>query len=269
MIDRAFEGMKIVRTAMVALLVVGISGGAAHAAEDADISSPDAGEILTGMGAFLGAAKAFSVTVDGSYDALQEDGTHLEFAGRRDITLTRPARLRVASYESDGTLELLTFDGNTLSLVRPAEKIYAQTDFAGSIDDAVVHFVGELGLRLPLAMLLLARLPEELDRRVISIAYVERALLSGVPAHHLVATTETVDFQIWVKDGDQPVPLRVNIRYREAAGQPTFRANLTDWNFAPAIDEATFRVALPRDARRVAFFNQVEILASHTEEEQP
>jgi Predicted periplasmic protein (DUF2092) len=42
-----------------------------------------------------------------------------------------------------------------------------------------------------------------------------------------------VDFQLWIADGDQPLPLRAVLTYRREAGQPQFRAQFSDWNFEP------------------------------------
>ena len=53
--------------------------------------------------------------------------------------------------------------------------------------------------------------------------------------HHLAARTDTVDFQVWVADGDKPLPQRVVITYKKAKGEPQFWAQFSDWNLAPAM----------------------------------
>jgi hypothetical protein len=62
-----------------------------------------------------------------------------------------------------------------------------------------------------------------------------------------------VDFEVWIASGEQPVPLRVVITYKDAPGQPQFRANLTDWNFSPRIDKTAFTFVPQADAQPVAF----------------
>jgi hypothetical protein len=66
-----------------------------------------------------------------------------------------------------------------------------------------------------------------------------------------------VDFQVWVADGEQPLPQRVVITYRKSPGQPQFRAQFSDWNLAPAIGESTFAAAVPAGAQKVAFAAQL------------
>ena len=49
-------------------------------------------------------------------------------------------------------------------------------------------------------------------------------------------------------------PIRqVVITYRDAPGMPQYRAVLTDWNFAPAIEPGTFTFSPPEGVKKVAF----------------
>jgi hypothetical protein len=125
------------------------------------------------------------------------------------------------------------------------------------LDDTIVHFVKDLGMKLPLAVLLVSQLPAELKTRVRSVDYVERTNIHGSPSHHLVARTDMVDFQVWVADGDRPLPQRVVISYKQAKGEPQFWAQFSDWNLAPALDESTFLAKPPDGAQKVAFAAQL------------
>src|SRR3546814_15294593 len=91
--------------------------------------------------------------------------------------------------------------------------------------------VQDVGVRLPLAMLLVSTLPAELDRRIRSAAYVERNVLAGVPTDHVAVQAENVDFQVWVGAGAKPLLRRVVITYTTAEGAPQYRADFSHWNF--------------------------------------
>ncbi|WP_035939851.1 DUF2092 domain-containing protein, partial [Caballeronia glathei] len=117
--------------------------------------------------------------------------------------------------------------------------------------------VRDLGMRLPLAALLLNRLPAELQDRVRSVNYVEKTSIYGTASHHLAARTDTVDLQVWVADGDKPLPQRIVLTYKKAAGQPQFWAQFIDWNLAPQLDNATFSVQIPDGLQKVAFAAQL------------
>jgi len=125
------------------------------------------------------------------------------------------------------------------------------------LDETIVHFVRDLGMRLPLAVLLVSRLPAEIENRVRTIDYVEKTNILGTPAHHLAARGDSVDFQVWVADGAQPLPQRVVVTYRDEPGQPQFWAQFSEWNLAPAITEATFSAQVPPGAQKMPFAAQL------------
>jgi hypothetical protein len=118
-------------------------------------------------------------------------------------------------------------------------------------------------MRLPLALLLLERLPAELQQRVQGVEYVETAETLGGPTRHIVGKTSTVDFQLWITVGDRPAPLRAVLTYKNVPGQPQFRAQFTDWNFdskpadslftftpAPGVKKIPFAAALAKAGPR-------------------
>ena len=221
-------------------------------------------DLLMRMARFLAQAPRFSVSMASNYDAVQSDGEKIEFGERRKVTLERPAQLRVETERSDGSQGGLAFTGKEILLVDLTNRVYATEPQRGGIDDSVVHLISDLGVRLPLALLLTTTLPSEFERRIRSVDYVEKTNVLGVPAHHLAARGDKVDFQIWIEDGAQPVPLRVVITYRDEPGQPQFRAALVDWNFAPAITAATFAPQMPAGATRIAFATQLAAGARKT-----
>ena len=123
----------------------------------------------------------FSVSVRGGYDAVQESGQKIEFGETRKVTLSRPDRLRVEGERSDGTKTLTVFDGKEIVLIDWTSNVYATAPQPGGVDDSIVHFVRDLGMRLPLAVLLVSQLPAELKDRVRSVDYVEKTNIYGAP----------------------------------------------------------------------------------------
>jgi hypothetical protein len=107
-------------------------------------------------------------------------------------------------------------------------------------------------------MMLLSTLPSEIDSRVVSADYVEKTTIMDVPCDHLaVRTGQGVDFQVWVAQGEQPLPRRIVITYISETGQPQFWADLSDWNLAPEISDALFAFTPPNGADRIQFLAEV------------
>ena len=250
--------------AALAMSVVASGAGLAAGTPAADGAAvPDvagrqdeAASYLAAMTRYLASLPGFQVTLLGSYDAVQESGQKIEFHELRDIALARPDRLRVRHVRSDGVESRIVFDGKTISVLNGAANVYAQAPQPGALDDAIVYFVRDLGMRLPLARLLTTRAPAELDRRVQSLVYVEQTVLP-LPAHHIAGRTGNVDVQLWIADGDQPLPLRIVLTYVDEPGQPQFRAQFLDWRTGPPGGTDAFRFAPPPGARQIAFAVQV------------
>jgi hypothetical protein len=217
----------------------------------------DAKGILLRMAHYLAQAPKFSVNVSDTYDTVQASGQKIEFAATRKVTLSRPNGLRVEHEESDGEKNIVLYDGKDITVFSLTKNVYAQTAKGGGIDEAVKYLLKDLNMRLPLAMLLVSQLPEELERRTESLEYVEKTTIYGKPAHHLVASTKTVDYQVWIAEGPQPLPLRVVLTYKLTEGQPQFRAQFSNWDLAPQINDAQFTFTPPEGATKIAFLAQL------------
>lgn len=230
---------------------------AAPASTPGAASQAQARTVMMNMAQFLANAARFQVSLRSGYDVVQPSGQKIAFHEDRSITVSRPDRLRIEGTRSDGAKALTVFSGKEIVLLDYASKVYARAPQPGALDQTIVYFVRDLGMRLPLAAMLLSRLPAELQERVRSVDYVELTAVDGIPAHHIAARTDTVDAQFWVTDGAQPLPRRVVLTYKNEPGQPQFSAEFSKWNLAPVIDDALFAVQAPQELQKVAFAAQV------------
>lgn len=256
------------RTTGLAAIVLAVLGGHAAAEDGGAVTGAPAGRsesqqaaytMLMEMANYLAGIESFSVTMLAGYDAVQEDGQKIEFLESRKVTVARPNRLRVEEKSADGHGRLIVFDGSKLTISDGAAGVYAQADQPGSVDDTILYFIRDLKMRLPLAILLTTRFPEELERRIRTIDYVEMTDALAEPTHQIAGRTGTLDFQVWIADGDQPLPLRIVLTYADA-GQPQHWVEFSDWNLRPRTRDKTFTFKVPRDARQIPFAIQLSML---------
>ena len=214
---------------------------------------PDARALLLRMADFLGKTPSFSVTVRAGYDTVQSSGQKIEWNEIRTLIVSRPDRMRLEAEKSNGARSLIVFDGKQISTFDEPARAYATAAQPGGIDETLVYFVRDLGMQLPMAALFSSRAAADFDRRVRSVEYVEKTGILGALAHHLVGRTDTVHFQVWISDGDQPLPQRIVLTYPNAKGQPEFRAQFIQWNLAPATPESLFTFSPPAGTSRIPF----------------
>jgi len=222
-------------------------------------SQLQAAAVLKSMAEYLAVLTAFSCTSTNRFEAVQADGQRIEFGETRQISLARPDRLRIDEVASDGTNDLALFDGKQITVLSADDNVYAQAPQPPSIEDALVYFVRDLRMRMPLALLVSTHVRTELPNLAKEIDYVESTQIRGQTAHHLAGRGDSVDFQIWIAEGTSPLPLRIVITYKLATGQPRFAADFSDWNISPKFSGNTFQFSLPQGARKIPF--AVQLLA--------
>ncbi|MBS0559984.1 MAG: DUF2092 domain-containing protein [Proteobacteria bacterium] len=208
---------------------------------------------LMRMATFVAGAHAFSVTIESSYDAVQDSGQEIEFGAVRHVLLARPDSLRIETDNRDGSRRAMLFDGKTLTFSSPDAKVYASIARPGDIDQAVQYVLDTLQTPVPLSMLLMTTLPQEMEQHFTSVAKVADETIDGRATTHIAARSADVDVEVWVAQGDQPAPLRTVITYKHAKDGPQFRASLRDWNFNPTVDAAAFKFVPPAGAFAVGF----------------
>ncbi|HOI95489.1 MAG TPA: DUF2092 domain-containing protein [Syntrophobacter fumaroxidans] len=227
-------------------------------AAEPSAAGEDAGVLLNKAAHFLSTAGQFSVVIRSGFDVVQLSGQKIEYGEVRKVTLRRPDRFRADIERSDGQKGLVLFDGKDLTIFSEKDNVYARVSKPGDLDGAVIHFLKDLGMRLPLAMMYVSTLPREMDRRVRSIETVEQTTILDVPCVHLAARSDEVDFQIWIPSRGDPLPRRIVITYKLDKGQPQFRADFSEWNLSPNPSDAVFVFSAPPDARQIPFLAQVK-----------
>jgi hypothetical protein len=205
---------------------------------------------------FLSQAQRLSVTIESEFDVVQDSGQKYEFGETRTIVLRRPDHLRMDTTKRDGAKSGMVFNGKDITAFDMTENVYATVAKPGSVDDAIVYFINDLDMRMPLAEFFSSTLVKTLPDRVLAADYVEQATIAGVPCDHLGLRGERADIQVWVAQGDRPLPQRVIITYARAEGQPQFRAQFREWNLSPNAPDSLFAFTPPNGATKIAFAPQ-------------
>jgi len=219
---------------IVGLLIAGIRPLVAGGQENA------AAARIVAMANLLAKAQRLGVTVDCTYDVVQDSGQKIEFGERRQLTLRRPDRVRVEVTRRDGSRRGLLFDGTQLTAFDLGEKVYATVSKPGTVDAALAYYTEDLKMRLPLRELFAADLPQKLKDVLGSARLVGMDTVGGVATDHVAFRGDTADVQLWIaRDGD-PLPQRIVITYRLAEGQPQFEADFHGWTFTPDVPDSAF-----------------------------
>lgn len=239
--------------AAACLAALPLTAGAEQAASASEKVSIDgrAERVLLDACAFLRSAERFSVQADISFDEVLKAGPKVQYSREASIVLERPNRLRI-DIDSDKGARSFFYDGKSVTVFRPESAVYAVFEAPATID-ATLDVIEARGMTMPFDDLLHTHPCAGLAAHLKSGTYAGRHFFAGDWYHHLLLQTNAVDVQMWVAEGDEPTIDKVVITYRDAPGMPQYTAVLSDWNFAPAIDGATFTFTPPEGVRKVAF----------------
>ena len=74
---------------------------------------------------------------------------------------------------------------------------------------------------------------------------------AGVPCHHLSFEQATIDWQLWIDAGKDPVPRKLVIAYKAEDEVPQYAVTFRKWNLEAKVPDELFRFEPPEGARRV------------------
>lgn len=242
------------RRVMLACAVL-LAASASAAAEGPDASramgvSAEARAVLDGMTKYLQGLQRFSIDAQESRDEVLSFGYKLQNQQHAVLLVQRPDRLRV---DVDGELKVRSYvyDGDVLTVFAPRAEVYAQFDapdtIAGTVDELLAR-----GVEMPLLDVLVQGFRGTLADGARAGILVGETKLDGVVVQHLAFRQATIDWQLWVEQGERALPRKLAITTRYAVGDPQFTAVL-DWNTRPEIAAGTFDFVPPPGARRINF----------------
>ncbi len=145
------------------------------------------------------------------------------------------------------------------------DNVYATVLKPGTLDQAIRYAVANLKIWVPLSVMLLSNFPSEIQTRVKAADYVETTKIAEVTCDHIAArTVDGVDFQVWIAQGDQPLPKRIVITYKQQKGQPQYWADLTNWNLSPDTSDPLFEFVPPAGAEQIPFLAEIKSVTAKT-----
>jgi hypothetical protein len=215
---------------------------------------------------FLAAQPSFGFRARPGFDVVQGNGQKLEFDARRKVTVRRPDRLRVEATQRDGEQMALFFDGEQIAIDLPGEKAYVALEKPGTLDAAIAYLVDDLKTPAPPHDFIASNFYDDAGDKILTGFYVEDAAFGKRRCHHLAFRTADVDVQIWIEDGERPLPCRLVITHKREEGSPQFWAQFHGWDLAPKTPDSLFEYTPPEGAECLALQTAIEEIREDVEE---
>ncbi len=243
----------IVKCAKQGLLISALAVGFGLSAEPlyaATGLNPDADEILRSMSNFLTGTQSFSFNADIANEIVNLEGQKLQFNSHATMLIDRPSRFHVHRKGRFVDTDMY-YDGAKITIYGHNLNAFIQKEIAGTIDDAIVGIESESGFSAPGADLIMSNPYSALSSGAVSSGYYGTAYVGGIECHHLSFRSAKVDLQLWVKVGDEPLPMKYVITSKWITGAPQYSVQLSNWNLKPQISADQFEFLPPDDAQKI------------------
>jgi hypothetical protein len=215
------------------------------------VKDPRALAALKAMSDRLASAKSFTVRAENTVPMLGPNLQWISLVGTARVALDRPNGLFIARGGDQPSLEVY-YDGRTLVLHEPAEKLYAEVAAPATVDATLAEVFGPAVAGFPYLAVLMSDPYASLTKDLGGALYVGHSTLDGVKTEHLAMRSPGVDWEIWIGAEDR-LPRLVQAKYVDLGKAPMIMTRFHDWNLNPQIPAATFRLEKAATARQIEY----------------
>lgn len=232
------------------LLVLGLSPLESRAASPP--IDPAATEIITRMTDYLGSLEQFSVHTQNTLEDLISSGHRIDLDVFAKVIISRPNKIRSERRGAEID-QIFYYDGKNVTLFNPSSNVYSTVEAPDSFYGLFKFLYESLGLGLPISDLILDDAYQLLMQDVSLAQQVGTTYLSGVRCDHLLFSRPGVDFQVWVSEGDKPLPLKYVVTDTATPTRLSITTRMNDWDIDPIIDDSQFSFVQPEGAQSIEF----------------
>jgi hypothetical protein len=87
------------------------------------------------------------------------------------------------------------------------------------------------------------------------------SVVAGTKTTHLAFRAADVDGQVWIDDGDKPLPRKFILTSKQVKGEPEFTVVIRSWGLAPKVTDKEFAFVPSKGAKKIEFLSLTEGVA--------
>jgi hypothetical protein len=212
---------------------------------------PAAVQALSRMSQYLKSLSSFELTTKTSLDLVTGDDQKIQLDGGAHYKVRKDPGAFVIDVVSDDWNRQYLYDGSSFTLYAPKLGYYATAPAPATIQATIEDIENRFGISLPLDDLFRWSGPDGANADKLQSGFlVGTATLDGVKTDHYAFREGDIDWQVWIQQGDQPLPRKVVIVDRRDPTDPAYTANLT-WTLNPTLTNEDFTFRPGKEAKRI------------------
>ena len=198
----------------------------------------------------LASAEAFALEAEELYDEVPEHSPRRQLTSTRHVAIRRPNRL-IGDTSGDAVNRSFWYDGKVFAVLDKEQHRWAGGTVPPTVDAALDWIFEQTGTVVPLSDFLYADSYQRLMGDVQRGEYLGVHEAAGVPCHHLAFEQATIDWQLWIDAGKDPLPRKLVITYKTEDEVPQYSVTIRKWNLAPRLPDELFVFTPPEGSSRV------------------
>jgi hypothetical protein len=214
-----------------------------------------ADQLLKAMSTYMAGLKTFGFQVEESFDDVQDDGQKILLSNQRSVSVSRPNKMFCVT-EGDTANSSLYYNGKTVTVFDRTQKTYATEKVPDTIDAMLDDLHDRYNTHQTLADFLFADPYTMFTENVQSGSYIGLHQVGKTKCHHLAFQQRTLDWQIWIEAGPQPLPRKFVITFKRQIDQPQYEAVFYHWDVNPPFNDNLFQFLPVDGVRKVDFLNR-------------
>ncbi len=192
---------------------------------------------LQAMADVLKSAKSMKIHSISFFDEVEESGIKNKRFIQHAVALQRPDKLRFTSTFDDGDIREGYFDGKHFVMANPRAKTFVRLEIEGTIDTLLDTLHEKYAMSAPIADLLYSDVFAAQRPYILSGAYLGVRRLGDLEMDHLAFESHGVEWQIWLRKGNPPLPVRMHIRFVENEAEPEYMTTFHEWELNSVTDK--------------------------------
>ena len=218
---------------------------------------PKAQALLKKMSDYMGGLNSYSADVGIIDQNLLADGFKLSLYKQGRLTFQRPNKF-VMSRQGMLRDQWVMYNGTDLVFYGKTLNAFVTVPAPGDVDAGLDAVVDAVGSEMPARDLLSLDAYTPLMDAVTKAVYIGEAPMGDRICHQMAFRTDEVDWQLWVADGDKPLPCLYSITSKWLTGAPEYIVRFNNWVVDAAIPDSTFEFDAPKGARSMTLdeYNQ-------------
>jgi hypothetical protein len=211
---------------------------------------PQAVDALARMSAYLRSIPAFQINLQTQRDDVDVYGQLITLSGGAVYKVRRPDAFFIDLAQTNLAAQYV-YDGRTVTVYDGRTNVYTTVQAPSTIRATLELAEQNYAVSVPLDDLFTWSEGDARAASLTSAHFIGHVQIAGATASHYAFRQPGRDWQIWIKDGAEPLPLRVTVVASDDPARPRFEANLS-WDTAPNFAADTFVFAPPPNASAVS-----------------